>query len=99
MLQPSKHIEIARLIQSEVADLNVEIKVTDTLDRRDYHISSKKILDVLGYQPVSSIRAEVAQLRKALDSRMFADVDAPTHYNMKFMKLGRNPSSYKYLSR
>jgi nucleoside-diphosphate-sugar epimerase len=94
-----KVIEIARIVQSELADLKVEIKVTDTLDKRDYHISSKKILSVLGYQPVSSIRAEVANLRQALASGAFPDIDAAEHYNMKFMKLGRNPGSYAYLSR
>ena len=94
-----KVIEIARIIQAELADLNVEIKVTETLDRRDYHISSKKIVSVLGYQPVSSIRAEVANLRTVLQSGVFPDIDAPEHYNMKFMKIGRTPSAYGYLSR
>ena len=94
-----KVIEIARIVQSELKDLNVEIKVTDTLDKRDYHISSKKILNALGYQPVSSIRAEVAHLRKVLSSGAFPDIDAPEHYNMKFMKLARNPRAYEYLSR
>jgi nucleoside-diphosphate-sugar epimerase len=57
-----KVIEIARVIQREMADLNVEIRVTDTLDNRDYHISSGKIRRALDYQPVSSIRQEVASL-------------------------------------
>ena len=94
-----KVIEIARIVQSELADLNVEIKVTDTLDKRDYHISSKKIVSVLGYKPVSSIRQEVAELRKTLTSGAFPDIDAPEHYNMKFMKLVRNPRCYEFLSR
>src|SRR5581483_8139087 len=94
-----KVIDIAKIIQGELADLKVEIKVTDTLDKRDYHISSKKLVSVLGYKPVSSIRAEVAELRKALDSGMYADIDAPEHYNMKFMKIGRNAAAYDYLSR
>jgi hypothetical protein len=94
-----KVIEIARIVQSELADLNVEIKVTDTLDKRDYHISSKKLLGALAYQPVSSIRQEVAELRATLASGAFPDIDAPEHYNMKFMKLGRNPRSYEFLSR
>lgn len=94
-----KVIEIARVIQSELADLNVEIKVTDTLDKRDYHISSQKILDVLKYQPVSSIRAEVANLRRALDAGNFPDIDAAEHYNMKFMKIGRSAKAYEYASR
>jgi len=94
-----KVIEIAKLIQAELADLHVEIKVTDTLDKRDYHISSKKILDTLGYQPVSSIRQEVAHLRKVLESGQFPDIDAAEHYNMKFMQVGRNHAAYNYFSR
>ena len=94
-----KVIEIAELIQSELADLKVEIKVTDTLDQRDYHISSAKILNVLPYKPVSSIRQEVAHLRKALESGNFPDIDAPEHYNMKFMKIARDPGCYRFASR
>jgi hypothetical protein len=94
-----KVIEIARLIQSELSDLEVEIKVTETLDQRDYHISSGKILDELGYQPVSSISREVGTLRRALEAGQFPDIDAPEHYNMKSMKLARNASAYHFLSR
>jgi len=94
-----KIIDIAKIIEDELKDLNVEIKVTDTFDKRDYHISSQKILDVLGYKPVSSIRQEVANLRKALDSGAFPDIDAAEHYNLKFMKVGRNPAAYEFLSR
>ena len=94
-----KVIEIAKLIQAELADLKVEIRITDTQDNRDYHISSAKMLNQLGYKPVSSIRAEVASLRKALEGGAFPDIDAPQHYNMKFMKIGRNPGCYKFASR
>ena len=94
-----KVIEIARTIQQELADLNVEIKVTDTLDKRDYHISSQKILTELNYQPVSSIRQEVANLRRVLDNGKFPDIDAPQHYNMKFMKIDRSAGGYAFLSR
>ncbi len=94
-----KVIEIARVIQEELADLNVEIQVTDTLDKRDYHISSAKILNELRYQPVSSIRQEVANLRRALDSGAFPDIDAAEHYNMKCMKLARSLGAYRYLAR
>jgi nucleoside-diphosphate-sugar epimerase len=94
-----KVIEIAKLIQSELKDLRVEIRITDALDLRDYHISSAKILKELDYQPVSSIRAEVANLRRALDRGTFHDVDAPEHYNMKFMKIRRDAGCYDFLSR
>lgn len=94
-----KVIEIAEIIQAELADLNVEIKVTDTHDHRDYHISSDKIVNELGYQPVSSIRQEVANLRKALDEGLIENADADEHYNMKFMKLKRDAGCYGFLSR
>jgi hypothetical protein len=94
-----KVIEIAKLIQSELSDLAVDIKVTETLDQRDYHISSKKILAALHYQPVSSISREVGMLRTALEAGQFPDIDAPQHYNMKFMELPRNASAYNFLSR
>lgn len=94
-----KVLEIAKVIQAELADLNVEIKVTDTLDNRDYHISSAKILQQLPYQPVSSIQAEVAHLRKVLEGGAFPDIDAPQHYNMKFMKLSRYAGCYRFASR
>lgn len=94
-----KVIEIAEIIQAELSDLNVEIKVTETFDNRDYHISSAKVLKVLGYQPVSSIRNEVAILRKALEAGLYPDVDAAQYYNMKFMKVDRSSDAYDYLSR
>lgn len=94
-----KVIEIARIIQDELKDLAVEIKVTETTDHRDYHISSRKVLETLGYKPVSSIRNEVANLRSTIERGTFPDVDDPKHYNMKFMKIGRHAGSYQFLSR
>ena len=94
-----KVIEIAKVIQEELKDLDVSIQVTSTTDNRDYHISSAKIVQVLGYQPVSSIRQEVRNLRVALSEGHFPDIDADAFYNMKSMSLGRDPSAYQYLSR
>jgi nucleoside-diphosphate-sugar epimerase len=93
-----KVIDIARIIQSELSDLGVEIVVTSTTDHRDYHISSEKIRRTLNYVPVSSIRQEVANLRRALEDGLFPDVDGPEFYNMKTMKLARNPGAYEFLS-
>lgn len=94
-----KVIEIAKLIQEELKDLNVEIKVTPTLDNRDYHISSNEIVEVLGYKPVSSIAQEVQTLRKHLEAGYYGDIDADRYYNMKMMKLSRSAAPYSYLSR
>lgn len=92
-------MKIAEIIQEELKDLNVKLQVTDANDHRDYHISSEKIIKVLGYKPLSSIRAEVGNLRRALESGHFPDIDAPEYYNMKIMKLERDAGSYKYLAR
>ena len=92
-------LNIAKLIQTELADLNVDLQISDTTDFRDYHISSAKILNTLGYRPVSSIRNEVALLREALEAGRFRDVDASVYYNLKFMKMSRDSGCCRFLSR
>ncbi len=94
-----KVIDIAKIIQDELSDLGVEIKVTDTTDHRDYHISSDRIRRDLGYQPVSSIKQEVAHLRRVLASGHFPDIDAAEYYNMKFMQTGRDAGCHAFLAR
>lgn len=92
-------LDIARIIRSELADLDIEIRVTEATDYRDYHISSRRILAELGYSPVSDIRAEVASLRAALESGLFPDIDAPVFHNMKSMVLGRDAGCTGFLAR
>lgn len=95
-----KVIDIAKLIQSELKDLPVEIKVTDVLDQRDYHISSEKIVKELNYSPVSSIAKSVQELRERLEkSDEFKDIDADEHYNMKVMALARDSRPYHFLGK
>lgn len=94
-----KVIEIAELIQNQLNDLPIKINITPTLDQRDYHISSNKILEVLNYQPVSSIKKEIDELRESLESNYFSDIEASEYYNMKCMKLGQNASPYQYFAR
>ena len=94
-----KVIEIAEIIQTELKDLEVRIDVTETIDQRDYHICSRKILNVLDYEPVSSIRQEVAELRKAIESGQFEAIDSAAYYNMQTMEMERNAGSYAFLSR
>lgn len=89
-----KVIEIARVIQGELKDLNVRIEITDTTDHRDYHISSAKMVKELGYKPQSSIRQEVQNLRVALEKGSFPNIDAPEYYNMQKMTLQRSSLPY-----
>jgi nucleoside-diphosphate-sugar epimerase len=92
-------IDIAGIIRSELADLDIEIRVTETRDHRDYHISSRRILGELDYRPVSDIRTEVASLRAALESGLFPETDAPVFHNMKSMVLGRDSACTGFLAR
>ena len=75
------------------------VKISDLLEVTGRSSMMDVATKVLGYKPVSSIRAEVAHLRKVLDAGGFKDIDASEHYNMKFMKVGRNAGSYEFLSR
>jgi len=92
-------MKLAQIIQAELSDLNVKIDVINTNDHRDYHISSAKLIRQLGYKPVSSIRQEVQHLRQVLDGGTYPDIEASAFYNMKCMKLDRDPAAYRFLAR
>lgn len=95
-----KVIDIAKLIKAELKDIPVEIKVTDVLDQRDYHISSEKIVRDLDYTQVSSIAKSVLELRERLDSPdEFKDIDSSEYYNMKVMALARDSRPYHFLGK
>ncbi|MCA8923131.1 MAG: SDR family oxidoreductase [Planctomycetes bacterium] len=91
-----KIIEIAEIIRGEITDRDVTIDVTAVYDQRDYHISSQRLVERLGYTPVGSIRQAVAELRAHLDE--FPDPDGAEHHNMKSMKLARNAAPYGFLA-
>ena len=92
-----KIIDIAKIIEQELIDLNPKVQVTEVFDQRDYHISSKYIQSVLNYVPVSSIKNEVVELRKQFEKGQFSDIDSPQYYNLKVMKLDRSPNSFNIL--
>ena len=60
---------------------------------------SGKILKELDYEPISSIRHEVSELRRAIDSGQFKSIDSPEYYNMQTMEMERDAGSYAVLSR
>jgi nucleoside-diphosphate-sugar epimerase len=94
-----KVIEIARLIQEQLVDLDVRLEVTEVVDKRDYHIASTSLSDTLGYKPLGSIAQAVAELREHLLVRgEFPDAEAPEHHNMRSMRLGRSDLAYAFLS-
>lgn len=94
-----KVIEIAETIKDVLSDLDVSIEVTETSDKRDYHISSAKITDTIGYNPVSSIRNEVTQLRQAYEEGRYDDIKSSSYYNMESMHMKQHAGSYEFLSK
>ena len=94
-----KVIEIARLIQEQLSDLDVRLEVQDVVDKRDYHIASTSLSETLGYRPKGSIAHAVAELREhLLERKEFPDPEAIEHHNMRSMKLARCDLPYAFLA-
>lgn len=78
-----ENLTIMQMAEIIADKTGAKIKVTDTKDVRDYHISSDKIMRVLGFTPKSSIRREIESFV------LLPGFEDPIHYNMKSMKLER----------
>ena len=97
--QNLKVIEIAKLIQKELAHLDVAIEINETKDMRDYHISSSKLVKELNYKPISNIQKAIAELKDAIQTGLLKNPDDAKYYNMKSLKIERNSNAYSYFGR
>lgn len=79
-----KVVEIAKLVQKIVKDVDVEYVPTD--DMRSYHISSKKITDELGFRPKYTVEDAIRELKKAFEDGKIKNPDDDRHHNIKLMK-------------
>ena len=79
-----KVIEIAKIVQKIVKNVDVEYILTD--DTRSYHISSKKITDELGFKPKHTVEDAVRELKKAFEEGKIENPDDDKYYNIKLMK-------------
>jgi len=79
-------LEIAEIVR-QVVGPHVSIRITGTEDYRSYHVSSRKIRRVLGYQPKYTIEDAVRDLLQAFASGRIPNPDEPRYYNVKWMKL------------
>ncbi|MEW5724490.1 MAG: SDR family oxidoreductase, partial [Thermodesulfobacteriota bacterium] len=78
--------EIAELVRRTLGN-GVAIVTTPTDDIRSYHICSRKIEEVLGFQPRRTIRRAVLDLKKAFDDGRIPDpMDDIRYYNIKTMQ-------------
>ncbi len=78
--------ELAKDVKDVIGD-DVEIIKTESDDNRSYHVSSKKISEVLGFKTKFTVRDSVHDLKKAFESNLLPDsFDNEVYFNIKRMQ-------------
>ena len=78
--------ELSEIVKNVIGE-DVEMVVSDTDDNRSYHISSQKILDILGFKPTHSIKEAVIDLRQAFERGLLVNpLENEKYFNIKTMQ-------------
>lgn len=78
--------EIADIVARTLGD-GTKIRVTPTNDLRSYHVCSKRIKEVLGYEAMRTLEDAVRELKEAFESGMIPDpLEDIRYYNIKTMQ-------------
>lgn len=79
-------LELAEIVKSVIGE-DVKIKFIPSNDNRSYHISSKKINDVLGFRATLKISDAVEDLKSAFDDgRLIDPLNNEMYFNIKRMQ-------------
>lgn len=79
-------LQLAETVR-EVIGEDVQLKTTPTNDNRSYHVSSKKISDILGFTAKRSIRDAVIGLKNAFDNQLLSNsLEDERYFNIKRMQ-------------
>jgi nucleoside-diphosphate-sugar epimerase len=79
-------LELAEAVRDVIGD-DVVLKTSPTDDNRSYHVSSKKIMDVLGFKATHSIKDAVSDLRDAFDNDLLPNsLEDERYFNIKRMQ-------------
>lgn len=79
-------LNLAEKVKS-IVDPKVQILTQTSSDSRSYHISCKKIEQVLGFKPKKSIDDAIRDLKNAFDQKIFYQpLDNEYYFNIKRMK-------------
>ncbi len=80
-------IEIGNIVKEEVGkDVSIEFEKTN--DNRSYHISSKKILEKINFNPKFSIKDAISNLIDAFEANLLKNsLKDPKYFNIQTMKL------------
>ena len=77
--------DITNSVKNIIGD-DVKIVKTNTDDNRSYHISSKKIKNLLGFETKFTIDDAVRDLREAFEKKLFEDtLNNDLYFNIKRM--------------
>ena len=80
-----KVLELAEIVKKEIED--VKLKIVPTDDNRSYHISSKKIKDIIGFETSYTIKDAVVDLKIAFQENLLTDtLNNEMYYNIKRMQ-------------
>jgi len=78
--------QLAETVQKVVGE-DVVLKTTPTNDNRSYHISSKKIDNILGFVPKHTIQEAVVELKQAFEKNLLPDsLGDERYFNIKRMQ-------------
>ena len=79
-------LQLAETVRDVIGE-DVELKTTTTNDNRSYHVSSKKISEVLGFTARHTIRDAVADIRNAFDEGLLPNsLEDERYFNLKRMR-------------
>ncbi|MCE7505287.1 SDR family oxidoreductase [Polynucleobacter sp. IMCC30063] len=79
-------LELAEIVKSVIGE-DVKIKFIPSNDNRSYHISSKKINDMLGFRATHKISDAVEDLKSAFDDgRLIDPLNNEMYFNIKRMQ-------------
>ncbi len=85
-------MDIAKTVQKVVAEVypdkgEIPIEVTESNDKRSYHINSDKIKNQLGFQPKHTVEDAVRELCKAFEEgKLPNSFDDDKYYNIRTMQ-------------
>ena len=75
------------ILPSEVIGEDVTLKTTWTDDNRSYHVSSKKIADVLGFTASHTIKDAVSDIKNAFEKGLLQNsMENEMYFNIKRMQ-------------
>jgi nucleoside-diphosphate-sugar epimerase len=79
-------MQLAETVRNEVGD-DVKLNIVDSNDNRSYHISSKKIYKILGFEAKHSIKDAAQELIDAFkDGRLINTLENEMYFNIKRMQ-------------